>query len=223
MYVNVYEDLDKDNKGLVQGLLKGHMIGGLGFESTFATWLTENLFRLNDTAIKLLASLDKEDHMYVRLAIVSTFDYEKQLPLFKSRARTLLRHLPINKVTVVEAAINLTNTDKIELNMAQLGEVIKAVRDLGNLPKGKPRTYKALTLDKWPAQVKNDTTSDVVHDKNDIVAAFLSISDRHVDLKGKEELVTIESSTLVKIFGQADKPINYLQQATAALAYLNHE
>jgi len=51
----------------------------------------------------------------------------------------------------------------------------------------------------------------------------LSISDRHADLKGKQELVEREAKALVNIFKEAEIPINHLQQATAALAHHNAE
>ena len=51
----------------------------------------------------------------------------------------------------------------------------------------------------------------------------MSISDRHADLKGKQELVEGEAKALVNIFKEAEIPINHLQQATAALAHHNAE
>ena len=51
----------------------------------------------------------------------------------------------------------------------------------------------------------------------------MSITDRHADLKGKQELVQREAKGLVNIFKEAEIPINHLQQATAALAQQNAE
>jgi hypothetical protein len=124
---------------------------------------------------------------------------------------------------MIEAAINKTNDEKKELTMAQLGEVIKIARDLGKMPKGTTRKYNSISFDMWAKQAADDTKVEIIEDKNDTVAAFLSIADRHADLKGKQELVELEALQLVKIFDQADTPINHLQQATAALAYLNSE
>jgi translation elongation factor EF-4 len=124
---------------------------------------------------------------------------------------------------MIEAAINKTNDEKKELTMAQLGEVIKIARDLGKMPKGTTRKYNSISFDMWAKQAADDTKVEIIEDKNDTVAAFLSIADRHADLKGKQELVELEAPLLVKIFDQADTPINHLQQATAALAYLNSE
>lgn len=135
----------------------------------------------------------------------------------------LLRNFSQDKITMIEAAINLTNDEKKELNMIQLGEVIMVVRDMGDMPRETIKKYKGLTLDKWAKQAKEDTKKEIIEDEKDLVAAFLSIAERHDDLKGKQELVEREAFELVKIFGEADTPINHLQQATAALAFLNAE
>ena len=161
--------------------------------------------------------------MYVRLAIVSTFEYNTQLAFFKSRARMLLQHFPREKITTIEGAINLTNDKNIELDMMQLGQVIKAARDLGKMPTNTRLVYRALSLDQWAKQSEKDTTVSVIEDKQDITTAFLSIADRHPELKGKQELVEGEAKSLVNIFREAEIPINHLQQATAALAHHNAE
>ena len=61
----------------------------------------------------------------------------------------LLQHFPREKITTIEAAINETNNKNIELDLMQLGQVIKAARDLGKMPANTCKTYRALSLDQW--------------------------------------------------------------------------
>ena len=61
----------------------------------------------------------------------------------------LLQHFPREKITTIEGAINETNNKNIELDMTQLGQVIKAARDLGKMSKNAITQYRALSLDQW--------------------------------------------------------------------------
>ncbi len=73
----------------------------------------------------------------------------------------------------------------------QLGDVIKVARDLGKMPSNTCKTYRALTLDKWAEEAEKATKAEVIEDKNDLNAAFLSISDRYPDVKGQLDLVQV--------------------------------
>ena len=149
LYLNSFEEYEKSKRGTAQDNLDSLLANDLDFDEIFSTWLSHNLHRLNEAAIKLLDGLDKDSDLYVRLAIVSTFDYDSQLAFFKSRARMLLQHFPREKITTIEGAINLTNDRNIELDMMQLGQVIKAARDLGKMPTNTCKVYRALSLDQW--------------------------------------------------------------------------
>ena len=60
----------------VEGQLAIYIQQELDFGSSYAGWLAKNLHRLNDSSLKLLETLDKDHHAFVRLSIVATFDYE---------------------------------------------------------------------------------------------------------------------------------------------------
>ena len=49
---------------------------GLEFDEIFARWLAYNLHRLNEESVSLLEDLDRESYIYVKMSIVSQFDYK---------------------------------------------------------------------------------------------------------------------------------------------------
>ena len=102
----------------------------LGFDELFSKWLAENLHGLKEASVKLLESLDSESYQYVRLSTIAHFDYDKQLGLFKSRARNIFMGLQNEKRNMIEPAITLTSDKGIMLDMDALGKVILCVRDL---------------------------------------------------------------------------------------------
>ena len=88
-YLNVMEDMEKKRADQVSKNLLRLLKCELGFDEIYAKWLAENLHRLNSSSVKLLESLDSESYQYLRVSTISTFDYDKQLGLFKSRARNI--------------------------------------------------------------------------------------------------------------------------------------
>ena len=55
--------------------------------------------------------------MYVKVSIISDFDFAKQLGFFKSRARNIFQGMVDKKREMVEAAIALTNDQGIMLDI----------------------------------------------------------------------------------------------------------
>ena len=60
--MNSFEEYEKTKKATAQNNLNQLLADELDFEGIFATWLSHNLHRLNDAAIKLLDGLDKDSH-----------------------------------------------------------------------------------------------------------------------------------------------------------------
>jgi hypothetical protein len=104
---------------------------------------------LNDISVKLLADLDEKCYYFVRLSTVTKFDYETQLPLFKSRANLCFNGFQNDKRNVLEAAISETSDKGISLDMASLSKVIVVARNLSRKTKDELKRYETITLDQW--------------------------------------------------------------------------
>ena len=122
---------------------------GVGFDDIFAKWLSCNLHRLNDLSVRLLESLDPKSYHFLRMSIVSKFDFKTELKLFKTRAWCVFDGFQNEKRNILEAAITLTNDRGIRINMENLGKVIVAARNLRKKFKNGLERFKLITLDRW--------------------------------------------------------------------------
>ena len=84
-------DIDKPKQDKTKKELKELIHDLLNFDELYSYWLASNLHRLKESSLKLLETLDPESYQYVYLSIVSRFDLEKEMGLFKSRARTIFK------------------------------------------------------------------------------------------------------------------------------------
>ena len=124
---------------------------------------------------------------------------------------------------MIETAMTLTSDKGIVLTVQELGNVILTANSFPKMTPTDKNKYKELTLDRWCQEVKQESKVNDIDDKKDMVVAFHSITDRHRDLKGKEELVHGHVKRISATFKEANLEINNLQMATAALAFENHE
>ena len=148
----------------------------LDFDELYAKWLSENLHRLKESSVALLEPLEPDSYQYVRVSTIAQFDYEKQLGLFKSRARNIYSGFQSDKLAMLEAAITQTSESGIVLDLDALGKVITCARDLPKQFRGVQSRFKELTLDKWVDEAKKDKQQIAIEDKNDVVAALYDIS-----------------------------------------------
>ena len=64
---------------------------------------------------------------------------------------------------------------------------------------------------------------EFIEDKNDLTAAFHTMAELNPDFSGKERLCNLNAGPLQQAFTEGRMQLNHLQQATALLAYLNHD
>ena len=128
----------------------------IGFDGVYARWLSENLHRLKEASVKLLTDLDKESYKFVRLSTVTQFDFEKKLKLFRSRANNIYRGLPMEKITIFEKAMTVTNDKGIMLDIDTLTKAITVAKNFEKQERGKKNEYGSITLDKWDEAWKKD-------------------------------------------------------------------
>ena len=222
-YLKAMEGIEKKKFDATAKKLRELLRYELYFDELYSKWLSENLHRLKESSVALLEPLEPDSYQYVRVSTIAQFDYEKQLVLFKSRARNIYSGFQSDKLAMLEAAITLTNDRGVVLDLATLGKVIMCARDLPKQSRGAQSRFKEITLDKWLDEVKKEQQQMVIEDKNDIVDAFNSIAVRHKDLLGKEELVQLHGRPVRNVFAEAKVELSHLQLATATLAFLNCE
>lgn len=125
---------------------------------------------------------------------------------------------------MIEEAASKTNDSLIKLDLKQLSQLIIVARDLPNkMSRSEQERFKSLTLDKWEKEAKKESQVQELEDKGNLVAAFVSIAERHKDLKGKQELVQEYGRGPIKVFEESYTELNHLQCATACLAFANSE
>jgi hypothetical protein len=124
---------------------------------------------------------------------------------------------------MIESAITLTSEANVTVNMDELAKIIVSARDMPKLHKSDQTRFKELRLDQWVEEAKKEKKHEVIENKNDLVDAFFSITERHQDLIGKQELVEESGAPVMKVFKEINMKVNYLQLATATLAYHNHK
>ena len=61
-YLNVLEGVEEKRSTAIHRKLKDFLRYELYFDDLYAKWLSENLHRLNDSSVKLLESLDRDDY-----------------------------------------------------------------------------------------------------------------------------------------------------------------
>jgi len=153
-YLNVLVGEDKKRTDIIHRKLKDLLRYDLGLHDLYAKWLSENFHRLNDSSVNLLASLDKDSYQYVRVSTICSFDYAKQLALFKFRAKNIYGGLKDDRLNVFEAAMTHTSNKNVTLDMNTLGKAIMSARDMPKLEKDKRDRFKTITLDKWDEELR---------------------------------------------------------------------
>ena len=90
-YLKVLVSEDKKRTEIIHKQLKDSLMYELHFNDLYSKWLSENLHRLNESSVKLLATLDPDSYHNVRVSTITTFDYDKQLALFKMRVKNIYK------------------------------------------------------------------------------------------------------------------------------------
>jgi hypothetical protein len=152
--------------------------------------------------VRLLETLNPNDYQFVRLSIISQFGYEKQLSLFKSRAKLIFLGFKNEKRNVLEKAITLTNDKNIMLNMNQLSNIILTARDFPKLSREELNRYENITLDRWIEEGQKEKNHAIFNNKDHLLDAFTEIADRHFDFSGKAELVSNYSAKVNSVFNK---------------------
>ena len=101
---------------------------------------------------------------------------------------------------MLEAAIKVTNDKGILLDMNQLSRITLIALNLPKMTRSEQEAYKELSLDQWVDKGNQQKQQVVVKNSNDVVDAFLQLSRRHRDLKGKQELLEEKAGKVKKVF-----------------------
>ena len=113
----------------------------------YATWLSENLHRLNDQSIKLIDELGADSSNHVRWSTVVDLSCEKQRKHY-DLYMSLFKKLPTSRSSLLLQAVKLTNDQQIILQIGQLKEIISFAMK-NDFKKDKKSTLVGVTLDKW--------------------------------------------------------------------------
>ena len=145
---------------------------------------------MNDASVKLLADLNKDNYKYVRLSTVVDFEYDTKLEFFKSRARVIFSGgFQSDKLTLLENAMTATYEAGVLLSLDQLTKVIQKALSLGKIGVHEKQELENLPLNEWIEATKKEKKEVLQNDAKDLIAAYISIADRHNEFKTTQYLL----------------------------------
>jgi hypothetical protein len=150
-----------------------------GYDDIYAKWLSKNLHCLNDISVMLLDKDGTESEPFVRLSLVTNFDFNNELPKFKCYCNGAFQGMSTDKLDILKDSIKKSQEQEVFLDLDQLKEVLQLLTRFRKLQTPDKEKLRAATINHWPAVIKDIHSQKELFDSPQAKAAEEDIFKDH--------------------------------------------